>query len=328
VFIVIVILRAGMHQERNDFGSITSTVDQGIMAVAMACLFVIVLAHEFGHCIACRWMRGRADEILLWPLGGLAYCQPPNQWKAHLITAIGGPLVNVVLCLIAGTSLGLITGTWLGVAIPNPLNLSPLIYDQRLSNHWLNLTLFLINYLSFTLLLFNLLPTFPLDGGRIVQSALWAKMGYSRSMRIAVRVGFVGAIVMGIFGAVLGQWTVVAIAVFGGITCYITQKQVQWTDEMMGFEDDQYALSLHYGKAEEEDEPNPGAATPGPNTPGAGTSSRRAERIAQQKAKRQQDEAAEVDRILKKIAESGMASLSRAEKKLLERETERKRQEK
>ena len=58
-------------------------------------LFVIVLLHEFGHCFAARKVDGEADEILMWPLGGLAYCNVPHTPRANLITTAGGPLVNV-----------------------------------------------------------------------------------------------------------------------------------------------------------------------------------------------------------------------------------------
>jgi Zn-dependent protease len=270
---------------------------------------VIVLAHEFGHCLACRWSGGDADEILMWPLGGLAYCRPPHRWKAHLITAAGGPLINVILCLVAGTLLGSVTGHWLGVAIPNPLDLAAGIYVAEV-RPWPILTLFIIHYTSLVLLLFNLLPIFPLDGGRIVQSLLWPRVGYSRSMHIAVRVGFIGAIVLGVFGAVMSKWMLVGIALFGGVTCYLTLKQLQWSDSMLEFESDEYALSLHGGKEEPE-----GATRPTYR-----------QRRAQKQAAREQQEAEEVDRILQKIADSGMDSLSRAERSLLRRVTERKQQ--
>src|SRR3954464_1463376 len=65
-------------------------------------LFLIVLLHEFGHCFACRRVDGEADEILMWPLGGLAYVSPPHVPRAHLVTAVGGPMVNVVICLVVG----------------------------------------------------------------------------------------------------------------------------------------------------------------------------------------------------------------------------------
>src|ERR1700729_539950 len=60
-------------------------------------LFLIVLLHEFGHSLACRSVGGRADQIVLWPLGGVAYVDPPPRPGATLWSIAAGPLVNVVL---------------------------------------------------------------------------------------------------------------------------------------------------------------------------------------------------------------------------------------
>ena len=241
LFAAIMLLRSALPPAQ---GQTAAPLNFTLMAIAMGSLFLIVLAHEFGHCLACRWVGGQADEILMWPLGGLAYCRPPNHWKAHLITAIGGPAVNVVICVLAGGILGVLTGKWLGVALPNPLTLSGL-YEFEVAQSLAHQSLFLINSTSLILLLFNLLPIFPLDGGRIVQSALWPRLGYSRSMTFAVRSGYVGALLLLLFGAVTSHWTLVGVALFGLVTCYITQKQLQWTDSTLGFESDEYALSVH-----------------------------------------------------------------------------------
>src|SRR6201999_2842673 len=60
-------------------------------------LFAIVLAHEFGHALACRQTGGQADTIVLWPLGGIAFVRPPPRPSAYLWSIAAGPLVNVVL---------------------------------------------------------------------------------------------------------------------------------------------------------------------------------------------------------------------------------------
>src|SRR5271154_4636244 len=60
-------------------------------------LFVIVTMHEFGHALACRSVGGRANQIVLWPLGGVAYVDPPPRPGAVLWSIAAGPLVNVVL---------------------------------------------------------------------------------------------------------------------------------------------------------------------------------------------------------------------------------------
>jgi hypothetical protein len=217
-------------------------------------------------------------------------------------------MVNVVLCIVAGVALGLVTGRWLGIAIPNPLSMEGL-WEYEVAKSKAHQALFLFNWISLILLLFNLLPIFPLDGGRILQASLWPKFGYQRSMIFAVRAGFVGGIALVIFGAVTSQWMIVGIALFGIVTCYMTQKQLQWTDAMLGIESDEYALSAHDQVADE-----------------AGPKSGRRERRAERQAQREQEEAREVDRILEKIAQNGIESLTRTERSLLRRVTERKRQ--
>lgn len=308
LFIVIEVIRAARAK-----ATLADPFSHGFWPVvlAMICLFGIVLLHEFGHCLACRKVGGQADEILMWPLGGLAFCRPPNNWRAHLATAVGGPMVNVVLCVTAGTMLVLITGGRWGLAIPNPFKLDAGLIQPEIARSWAHMTLFWINALSLVLLLFNLLPIFPLDGGRIVQAALWPRFGYARSMRFTVRVGYVGAIALGITGFVMPSVMLVMIAVFGGITCYITHKQLEFAEQFMGGEFDLFAASVDQGE--------PADAEPARRS--------RWQRRVERRALRQQQESGQVDQILHKIAESGMESLSAAEKRLLKRATQRKRQE-
>src|SRR5205085_1678760 len=66
-------------------------------AIEYLALFVIVLLHEFGHSLACRQTGGTADQIVLWPLGGIAFVNPPRRPGAVLWSIAAGPLVNVVL---------------------------------------------------------------------------------------------------------------------------------------------------------------------------------------------------------------------------------------
>ena len=295
VFIVIELLRPL-------FGS--TGLGVGPTVLLLVCLFGVVLVHEFGHCLACRWSGGSANEILMWPLGGLAFCIPRERWTSHLITAAGGPMVNVILLAVLVPTIGLWTGAWWGVAIPNPLSLT---LPAEVSAPWLLMALYLLNAVSLILLLFNLLPIFPLDGGRILQTVLWPKIGYVRSMRYAVRTGYVGAICLLIMGLVIGPTMLVLIAVFGGFTCYITHRQLQFTQETLGFESDDYSASLH----------GPDEAEAAPSRP------TRSERAVERRADRKQQEVRAVDDILQKIAVSGMESLTGGEKRRLKRATRR-----
>jgi Zn-dependent protease len=283
IFIVVELLRAAVPPAPGKGPGLAF----GLAALVLGLLFAIVLVHEFGHCLACRRTGGAADEILMWPLGGLAYCLPPNRWRAHLITAAGGPAVNVAIAALLTPALGVATGRWWGVALPNPFSYGGLYVDE-ISRSWLLTGLYLAGQLNLILLLFNLLPMFPLDGGRIAQALLWPKLGYVRSMRIAV---------LGILGIVSEHWMLVGIAIFGGITCYVTHRQLQFTEETMGFEP---------------------PAEPGP--------SRRQQRKAERRARRERQERLREDAILRKISRSGMESLTAAERRLLRRATRQKRQ--
>jgi Zn-dependent protease len=202
----------------------------GLTALWLAFLFGIVLLHEFGHCAACRSVGGEANEILMWPLGGLAYCRPPNHWKAHFITAAGGPLVNVLIFAILAPILGAATGTWWGIAIPNPFDfdVGPVAHSMLL------MTLSIVNWLNAVLVLFNLLPIFPFDGGLIMQALAWPGMGYSRSMRLAVVTGYVGGACLAVLAIATRSWLLLFLALFGAWTCYVTSRQLAFTDAFMG----------------------------------------------------------------------------------------------
>jgi len=311
LFIVIELLRAGATEGGGFALYYTS--------IWVLSLFVIVLLHEFGHVFACRMTGGEADEILMWPLGGLAHCRPPDRWTAHLWTVLGGPLVNAILLVSFALVLGISQRAWLGVAIPSPFAPAPSNWFSA-APEWARM-IHLAAWINLILLMFNVLvPLFPLDGGRILQALLWPKFGYIRSMRITVRVGYFGAIVMGVFalaaGEQLGLTTALllfSIAVFGGFTCWTTHKQLEFAEEIMGFSYDEYALKL--GKeVEKEREQKRGPSA-------------RTLRRQQKRAEQEQNDARELDRLLQKIAEKGMDELTAREKKWLENQTRKKRQE-
>src|SRR5512135_1129000 len=77
-------------------------------------LFVIVLLHEYGHALACRQVGGQANQIVLWPLGGVAYVAPPPRPGAMLWSIAAGPLVNVLLTPVLGAAwvVAQATGWW------------------------------------------------------------------------------------------------------------------------------------------------------------------------------------------------------------------------
>jgi Zn-dependent protease len=275
-------------------------------AIWMATLFVLVLLHEYGHCIACRRVEGDADRILMWPLGGLAYCMPPHTWQAHLITAIGGPMVNVVLWPVLGVLLWLATGS-LSSVIFNP-------FDWNLAFHslatradtqplWL-ITLWFAYFMNAVLLGFNmLLPMYPMDAGRVLQTFIWRAKGYARSMRIATISGMVVAGILAVVAITMQEMLLFAIALFGGITCWIEKRRID-VEGIGEFEG--YDFSRGY-----QGMPDARPARSG--------------RAAERRRKREAREQAELERILDKIKTSGMGKLSKRERRFLERESKRRR---
>jgi Zn-dependent protease len=139
-------------------------------------LFLIVMLHEFGHALACRSVGGTANRITLWPMGGVAYVNPPRRPGATLWSIAAGPLVNVALIPILSALMWLDKSLGWAQAMPNA-----------------HMFLLSILYMNFFLLLFNLLPIYPLDGGQILRSLLWFVVGRAHSLMVTTILGFVGA---------------------------------------------------------------------------------------------------------------------------------------
>jgi Zn-dependent protease len=139
-------------------------------------LFGIVLMHEFGHALACRQVGGHADRIMLWPLGGVAFVQPPPRPGALLWSIAAGPLVNVILVPITFGAVVVATGA-------------------HLQNEYPDFAHFLLSIavINLGLLIFNLLPIYPLDGGQILQALLWFVIGRARSLIVSGIIGLAAA---------------------------------------------------------------------------------------------------------------------------------------
>lgn len=164
-------------------------------------LFAIVLLHEYGHALACKSVGGRADKIVLWPLGGVAYVQPPPRPLATLWSIAAGPLVNVALVPV---TLGLM---WTAGGSVESLNAG---------SDWQRFT-FVLFATNLGLLIFNILPVFPLDGGQMLQAILWLFMGRARSLAVASGTGIVfasaGAAAVILFRL---DWWLLIMAIFIG----------------------------------------------------------------------------------------------------------------
>ncbi|MFC7137733.1 site-2 protease family protein [Halobaculum litoreum] len=164
-----------------------------IGVVAAVGLFVSVLLHELGHSWAAMRYGIEIESITLWILGGLASLKTlPKEWNRELWIAVAGPAVSVLLGVVCYVGMVL---TPASLAVPR----------------------FLLGYLAITnvvLTVFNLLPAFPMDGGRVFRALLARTRPYGTATRLAARVGVVFAFLFGIVGVFTFQIILVLLAWF------------------------------------------------------------------------------------------------------------------
>ena len=160
-----------------------SIVAAGASVLGIAAIFACVLLHEYGHALAARRFGIETHRILLLPIGGVAQLdRMPDRPREELIVALAGPAVNLVIAAVTGTAL-----------IATALIAPP--FAATITGGLVFLTA--INLL---LLVFNLLPAFPMDGGRALRAVLAMRMRPLRATEIAAKTGQFMAVGMGIVG--------------------------------------------------------------------------------------------------------------------------------
>lgn len=148
-------------------------------------LFASILLHEFGHIFAARHYGIGTPDVLLTPIGGLArIARMPDKPSQELAIALAGPLVT--LGIIALLVVVFVIGGHRSIAAPGGFLDLPL---------WSALL-----YTNVVLLLFNMIPAFPMDGGRVLRALLASRLGMVRGTRIAARVGQAFAVVLLVLG--------------------------------------------------------------------------------------------------------------------------------
>jgi Zn-dependent protease len=176
-------------------------------------LFGFVVLHEAGHALAAKRFGIPTRDITLLPIGGIARLESmPEDPKEELWVALAGPTVNVLIAGILFVGL-LISGTF-----TSPLNLSILM-----DNFWVRLL-----SVNISLVLFNLIPAFPMDGGRVLRSLLASRMDKTKATQIAANIGKVFAIGLGIAGFFLNPWLVLtAIFIWSGANTEANSEELK-----------------------------------------------------------------------------------------------------
>jgi stage IV sporulation protein FB len=168
---------------------------QGVIFILL--LFLCVLLHEFGHVLAARRYGVQTPDITLLPIGGVARLERiPEEPSQELIVALAGPAVNLAIAAVLFLLLG-------GI-LPRE--------SMEVQNSGVSLLARLASVNIF-LAVFNLIPAFPMDGGRVLRAVLAYRLGYSRGTQIAASIGQVVAFGLGLLG-LMGNPLLIFIAVF------------------------------------------------------------------------------------------------------------------
>jgi len=242
-FFIILLLGAWQWAGRSD-NPMTGAI---FGVVLMLTLFLCVALHELGHSLMARRFGIETREILLMPLGGIAQLEKnPTQPRHELLIALAGPLVNVLIAALL-VVIGLTPQVSLFNSLLDGQGLSSALSTEPSLN---NLLLWLVSA-NVSLVLFNLIPAFPLDGGRVLRAVLAMGLGYPLATRIATVVGQMIAVVLGIFGLFSGNFllALVAIFIFVGATqeTAVADSKVVLTTRRLGDAYNRHVITLQNG---------------------------------------------------------------------------------
>ncbi len=177
-------------------GGMPAAVNGVIFIIA---IFACVVAHEFGHALMARRYGIKTPDITLLPIGGLARLERmPEKPGEEIMVALAGPAVNVVIAFALILLLGAKADMQSLEALDNPA----LSFVARLAS------------VNLFLAIFNLIPAFPMDGGRVLRAALATRMDRTKATKLAATVGQGLAFLFGFLGLVSGNAVLVFIAIF------------------------------------------------------------------------------------------------------------------
>lgn len=184
---------------------------QGIAGMAFGAglvllLFACIVLHEFGHALAAKWYGIPVKEIVLLPIGGVAFLgRAVREPLQELVIAAAGPLVNVLLLA------GLLPALWL---MDQPLGVTSGLTGNEAAGPSLTYALAWLARANVGLVLFNLIPAFPLDGGRMLRGVLGLLTDWTRATTWATATGRYLAVAMGVWAVVSGHIGLAFIALF------------------------------------------------------------------------------------------------------------------
>ncbi len=268
-------------------------------------LFVSLLLHEFAHVWAARKTDGSGSEILIWPLGGLAFVTPAPNYFSEFWTTLAGPLTHLGICLLCLPVV--ISGHvfWESLSL---LSLPPIDLKANFPQALVLLT-FSVNL---QLMVLNLLPIYPLDGGQLAYYTAKLKWDRQQAKTGTLWAGMILALLLSTLGVALRSTELVFLGAILMVLCNYEHMASQMSrpmdDSFMGYDFSQGYTSLEH---REEAESRPGMI----------------ERWRQQRAQRKHEKEMQtrleterrVDELLEKVHQHGMGSLTDSERRFLQR---------
>lgn len=190
-FILVAFWAMAGYQQGGSWGALLATF-------TLFALFACIVLHEFGHILVARRYGVFTPDVILLPIGGVARLQRiPDEPRQELLIALGGPAVTLAIVVVLYLVL---------VAMGR----DPALWGLEPDGPFLE-TLMQVNLY---LLLFNLFPAFPMDGGRVLRALLASRLGLVEGTRIAARLGQASAVVAGFYALTAGRGLLVLVALF------------------------------------------------------------------------------------------------------------------
>lgn len=294
-------------------------VAAGLMMVAT--LLVSVALHEVGHSLAALRVGGKVDAIVLGPVGGLISPRVPDEPEVHLFVAVAGPIVHLLLAVIAAIGLAVAGNTQL-LGLLNPFATpQDLIEPGGTALVAAKIAL----WLNWTLMLLNLLPAYPFDGGPILRSMLWPALGRRTARIVTARIAMGVAVLIAaaaiptITGEIHAEFPLWIPLITLGIFLFFSARQdlaaatsPEWNEEPAGYQVSADGLDLLDVMWATEEE-------------GDGVLVEHQQRTSTEENRREQEavEDARVDDILARLHVSSWAALSPDEIAILQRASQR-----
>lgn len=193
-------------------------------------LFFFVTLHELAHSLVAKRFGVNVKEITLLPIGGVASMQKmPDKPYQEFLISLAGPMTNILVVVVFYLPMR----TYLGPDLFYATYRSFITGMMPLSNT--KMWVAYIYWMNLLLAAFNLIPAFPMDGGRILRSLLVLKFGLQRATKIAVNFGVIFAILFGYFGFVSGSFLTIIIAVFIFMAASSEELQVDVVETLKKF---------------------------------------------------------------------------------------------